>query len=235
MLVIDLGDRAFEVLHLPGHSPGSIGLWDATSGTLSRATSAGRHPKFILQGGHQPRSVETRGSEHLVVGRCLVARSAGSGLLDAYGCDVRFRRVRGAGTATASASSPVVPGRRQRRRRRPGRSPRLRVGAPGAGERHGHSGGLSVPGGPIAHSTSRPPVGAPRGSTSRPEFVPCVAGCDGPQQSPTVATGEGPTRPVSPGHMTFAQVTPSAPGRSRTYDTRFRRAVLYPLSYWGWR
>ena len=32
--VLDLGDRAFEVLHLPGHSPGSIGLWDATTGTL---------------------------------------------------------------------------------------------------------------------------------------------------------------------------------------------------------
>tara|TARA_R110002073_G_scaffold143932_2_gene295947 strand:+ start:21 stop:797 length:777 start_codon:yes stop_codon:yes gene_type:complete len=32
--VIDLGDRAFEVLHLPGHSPGSMGLWEATSGTL---------------------------------------------------------------------------------------------------------------------------------------------------------------------------------------------------------
>ena len=32
--MIDLGDRAFEVLHLPGHSPGSIGLWDAASGTL---------------------------------------------------------------------------------------------------------------------------------------------------------------------------------------------------------
>lgn len=32
--IIDLGDRAFEVLHLPGHSPGSIGLWDAGSGTL---------------------------------------------------------------------------------------------------------------------------------------------------------------------------------------------------------
>jgi glyoxylase-like metal-dependent hydrolase (beta-lactamase superfamily II) len=32
--VIDLGDRAFEVLHLPGHSPGSIGLWDAASGAL---------------------------------------------------------------------------------------------------------------------------------------------------------------------------------------------------------
>ncbi len=32
--VIDLGDRAFEVLHLPGHSPGSIGLWEAASGIL---------------------------------------------------------------------------------------------------------------------------------------------------------------------------------------------------------
>lgn len=32
--VVDIGDRSFEVLHLPGHSPGSIGLWDAASGTL---------------------------------------------------------------------------------------------------------------------------------------------------------------------------------------------------------
>jgi glyoxylase-like metal-dependent hydrolase (beta-lactamase superfamily II) len=32
--VVDLGDRHFEVLHLPGHSPGSIGLWEAASGTL---------------------------------------------------------------------------------------------------------------------------------------------------------------------------------------------------------
>jgi len=31
---IDLGDRRFEVLHLPGHSPGSIGLWDARDGVL---------------------------------------------------------------------------------------------------------------------------------------------------------------------------------------------------------
>jgi glyoxylase-like metal-dependent hydrolase (beta-lactamase superfamily II) len=32
--VIDAGDRRFEVLHLPGHSSGSIGLWEAKSGTL---------------------------------------------------------------------------------------------------------------------------------------------------------------------------------------------------------
>lgn len=32
--VIDLGDRRFEVLHLPGHSPGSIGLWEAATGVL---------------------------------------------------------------------------------------------------------------------------------------------------------------------------------------------------------
>lgn len=32
--IVDIGDRAFEVLHLPGHSPGSIGLWDEASGTL---------------------------------------------------------------------------------------------------------------------------------------------------------------------------------------------------------
>ena len=31
---VDLGDRAFEVLHLPGHSPGSIGLWDERTGVL---------------------------------------------------------------------------------------------------------------------------------------------------------------------------------------------------------
>jgi glyoxylase-like metal-dependent hydrolase (beta-lactamase superfamily II) len=32
--IVDTGDRAFEVLHLPGHSPGSIALWEASTGTL---------------------------------------------------------------------------------------------------------------------------------------------------------------------------------------------------------
>lgn len=32
--VVDLGDRVFHVLHLPGHSPGSIGLWEEATGIL---------------------------------------------------------------------------------------------------------------------------------------------------------------------------------------------------------
>ena len=34
--IIDLGDRAFEVLHLPGHSPDSIGLWVGVGYALLR-------------------------------------------------------------------------------------------------------------------------------------------------------------------------------------------------------
>ena len=32
--VVDLGDRQFRVIHLPGHSPGGIGLWEAATGIL---------------------------------------------------------------------------------------------------------------------------------------------------------------------------------------------------------
>jgi len=32
--VIDLGDRHFEVIHTPGHSPGGIALWEAVTGIL---------------------------------------------------------------------------------------------------------------------------------------------------------------------------------------------------------
>ena len=31
---VDLGDRHFEVIHTPGHSPGGIALWEAASGIL---------------------------------------------------------------------------------------------------------------------------------------------------------------------------------------------------------
>ena len=32
--MIDIGNRVFEVLHLPGHSPGGIGLWEKATCTL---------------------------------------------------------------------------------------------------------------------------------------------------------------------------------------------------------
>lgn len=32
--VIDLGDRIFEVVHTPGHSPGGIALWESATGIL---------------------------------------------------------------------------------------------------------------------------------------------------------------------------------------------------------
>lgn len=35
--ILDLGDRQFEVLHTPGHSPGSICLWEAATGVLFSA------------------------------------------------------------------------------------------------------------------------------------------------------------------------------------------------------
>jgi glyoxylase-like metal-dependent hydrolase (beta-lactamase superfamily II) len=31
---VDLGDRHFEVIHTPGHSPGGIALWVAATGIL---------------------------------------------------------------------------------------------------------------------------------------------------------------------------------------------------------
>ncbi len=32
--IVDLGDRHFEVIHTPGHSPGGIALWEARTGIL---------------------------------------------------------------------------------------------------------------------------------------------------------------------------------------------------------
>jgi glyoxylase-like metal-dependent hydrolase (beta-lactamase superfamily II) len=38
--VIDLGDRRLEVLHVPGHTPGSIALWEADTGLLFTGDTA---------------------------------------------------------------------------------------------------------------------------------------------------------------------------------------------------
>jgi glyoxylase-like metal-dependent hydrolase (beta-lactamase superfamily II) len=38
--VVDLGDRVFEVLHIPGHTAGSIALWDPAGGLLFTGDTA---------------------------------------------------------------------------------------------------------------------------------------------------------------------------------------------------
>jgi glyoxylase-like metal-dependent hydrolase (beta-lactamase superfamily II) len=38
--VVDLGDRVFEVLHIPGHTAGSIALWEPTGGLLFTGDTA---------------------------------------------------------------------------------------------------------------------------------------------------------------------------------------------------
>lgn len=53
--MIDLGNRQFEVLHTPGHSPGSICLWEAESGVLISADILyDGHILDELEGSHIP-------------------------------------------------------------------------------------------------------------------------------------------------------------------------------------
>ncbi len=57
---IDLGDRHFEILHLPGHSGGCIGLWEAKTGTLFSGDAIYDGPLLDeLPGSHIPTYVET--------------------------------------------------------------------------------------------------------------------------------------------------------------------------------
>ena len=57
---IDLGDRHFEVWHLPGHSPGSIGLWEAATRTLFSGDAIYDGPLIdVLEDSHIPDYIET--------------------------------------------------------------------------------------------------------------------------------------------------------------------------------
>lgn len=58
--IIDLGDRHFEVLHLPGHSPGSAGLWEEESGTLFSGDAIYNGPLlYTLPGSNVPTYIKT--------------------------------------------------------------------------------------------------------------------------------------------------------------------------------
>ena len=46
--VVDLGDRRFEVLHVPGHTPGSIALWDEAARLLFTGDTV--YPDDVLHG-----------------------------------------------------------------------------------------------------------------------------------------------------------------------------------------
>jgi glyoxylase-like metal-dependent hydrolase (beta-lactamase superfamily II) len=49
---VDTGDRSFEILHLPGHSPGSMALWEERTGTLFSGDALYDGPLFDqLEGG----------------------------------------------------------------------------------------------------------------------------------------------------------------------------------------
>lgn len=47
--VLDLGDVAYQVLHLPGHSPGSIGLWEPKTRTLFSGDAVYNGPLYDAQ------------------------------------------------------------------------------------------------------------------------------------------------------------------------------------------
>jgi glyoxylase-like metal-dependent hydrolase (beta-lactamase superfamily II) len=58
--VVDLGNRHFEVLHLPGHSPGSIGLWEAATETLFSGDAIYDGPLLDeIDGAHIPTYIRT--------------------------------------------------------------------------------------------------------------------------------------------------------------------------------
>ena len=58
--VVDIGDRHFEVLHLPGHSPGSIGLWEKATGTLFSGDAIYDGPLLDeIDGAHIPTYIRT--------------------------------------------------------------------------------------------------------------------------------------------------------------------------------
>jgi hypothetical protein len=69
---------------------------------------------------------------------------------------------------------------------------------------------------PYGSASTLPSLSVPNSAETWPSFVPTV--------QPAIACGQH----ECPGKSRFVS---SAPGRIRTYDTRFRKPMLYPLSY----
>jgi len=86
--VVDLGDRRFTVLHLPGHSPGGIGLLDEADGTFISGDAVYDGPLIDDRpGGSVPDYLATM--ERLLTLDCRVVRA---GHDDAFGQE-RLREI----------------------------------------------------------------------------------------------------------------------------------------------
>ena len=84
--ILDLGDRHFEVLHTPGHSPGSIALWEAASGVLFSGDTVYDGP-LVTDAWHSSIDDYVRSMERLLE---LPVRVVHGGHFQSFGRD-RFR------------------------------------------------------------------------------------------------------------------------------------------------
>jgi len=88
--VVDLGDRHFEVIHTPGHSPGGIALWEAATGVLFSGDIVYDGP-LIEDTYHSNASDYHRSMVRLYD---LPVRVAHGGHFASYGCE-RHRQITG--------------------------------------------------------------------------------------------------------------------------------------------
>ena len=102
--LVDLGDRAFEVLHVPGHTAGSIALWDADSGLLFTGdTAALDDPLYAEDEAAFVASLERLSG--LPVELVCAGHSRPFGRDELRGPDRRAARLRAADTAPASGEA----------------------------------------------------------------------------------------------------------------------------------
>ena len=81
--VVELGDRHFEVLHTPGHSPGSIALWEAASGVLFSGDTVYDGP-LISDAWHSDLDDYVRSMERLLA---LPVRTVHGGHFPSFGAE----------------------------------------------------------------------------------------------------------------------------------------------------
>ena len=85
---LDFGDRHFEVIHTPGHSPGSIALWEAVSGVLFSGATVYDGP-LVTDAWHSSLDEYVRSMERLLA---LPVRTVHGGHFPSFG-RARFREL----------------------------------------------------------------------------------------------------------------------------------------------